>query len=205
MLPLCAITAYEGLERSHTAAGQKVLVHGGGGGVGHLAIQIAKSMGAEVFATVGREEHVALVESLGATAINYKTDAVADYVAKHTGGVGFDVVFDSVGGTNMAASFEAAKLNGHIASTVSMIEMDLTPVHMKGLSLHVVFMLIQMIHGIREKEHQHIFQKVAQIADAGQLKPILDQPKFMLQDIGQAHARLSSRQATGKVVIEIGD
>lgn len=150
-LPLCAITAYEGLTRANTRAGDKVLVQGGGGGVGHLAVQMAKAMGADVYATIGRDEHVALMELLGATAINYKTDAVADYVAKYTQGNGFDVVYDSVGGANLPNSFEAAKLNGQVATTVSLLEMDLSTVHMKGLSLHVVFMLIQMIHASANK------------------------------------------------------
>ena len=56
----------------------------------------------------------------------YKAEAVADYVAKHTDGAGFDVVFDSVGAENMLNSFEAAALNGHVASTVSLLELDLT-------------------------------------------------------------------------------
>lgn len=76
-------------------------------------------MGADVSATIGRDEHVPLMNLLGASVINYKTDKVDDYVAKYTGGAGFDVVFDSVGGENMLKSFEAAKLNGHVASTVS--------------------------------------------------------------------------------------
>lgn len=202
-LPLCAITAYEGLTRANTRAGDKVLVQGGGGGVGHLAVQMAKAMGADVYATIGRDEHVALMELLGATAINYKTDAVADYVAKYTQGNGFDVVYDSVGGANLPNSFEAAKLNGQVATTVSLLEMDLSTVHMKGLSLHVVFMLIQMIHGIRQQEHQQILKDVAKMVEAGQLSPVLDEAEFTLEDIGAAHDRLASGKATGKVVVEV--
>lgn len=66
--------------------------------------------------------------------INYKTESVEEYVSKHTGGTGFDLVFDSVGGANMVNSFEAAALNGQVASTVSMCELDLTLAHFKGLS-----------------------------------------------------------------------
>ncbi|USD63179.1 zinc-dependent alcohol dehydrogenase family protein [Vibrio sp. SCSIO 43140] len=202
-LPLVAITAYEGLTRANTKAGDKVLVHGGAGGVGHIAIQIAKAMGADVSATIGRDEHVPLMNLLGASVINYKTDKVEDYVAKYTGGAGFDVVFDSVGGENMLKSFEAAKLNGHVASTVTLLSLDLSLVHMKGLSLHVVFMLIQMIHGVRQQEHQDILKEVAKLAESGQLSPVLDDVEFTLEDIGKAHERLSAGKATGKVVVEI--
>ena len=127
------ITAYEGLQRAGIAAGQTVLVHGGSGGVGHVALQLARHFGADVYATGGGEPQMALIEKLGATPINYKTQTVEQYVAEHTGGAGFDVVFDSVGGANMANSFAAAALNGQIASTVSMCELDLTTAHFKGL------------------------------------------------------------------------
>ena len=126
-LPLVGITAYEGLQRAGAQAGQKVLVHGGAGGVGHVAVQLAKHFGAEVYATASGGKQMDVIEKYSATPINYKAEEVADYVAKHTDGAGFDVIFDSVGGANMTNSFEAAALNGHITSTVSLLELDLTP------------------------------------------------------------------------------
>ncbi|MEG3639206.1 zinc-dependent alcohol dehydrogenase family protein [Magnetococcus sp. PR-3] len=202
-LPLVAITAYEGLMRAHVKTGQKVLVHGGVGGVGHVAVQLAKHLGADVYATISHEKAAATLEKYGATAINYKTEQVADYVAKHTDGAGFNVVFDSVGGENMANSFEAAALNGHVATTVSMVEMDLSTAHFKGLSLHVVFMLIPMLHNHKRQEHGAILAKLAEIVDVGGLKPLLDEKPFGLTDVGQAYQHLTSGQAIGKVVIEI--
>ena len=201
-LPLVAITAFEGLKRAGIKAGQKVLVHGGSGGGGHVAVQLAKHFGAEVFSTGGGEAQLALIEQLGATGINYKTESVADYVAKHTGGAGFDLVFDSVGGANMANSFEAAALNGQIASTVAMVDLDLTTAHFKGLSLHVVFMLIPMLHGFHREEHGAILRELASIAEAGGLKPVLDENRFSLEAAGKAYARLESGAGMGKVVIE---
>jgi len=202
-LPLVGITAYEGLTRAGTQAGQKVLVHGGTGGVGHIAVQLARHFGAEVFATAGNEQKLVLIEKLGATAINYKTESVADYVAKYTNGAGFDVIFDSVGGENMLNSFEAAKLNGQIASTVSLLELDLSPVHFKGLSLHVIFMLIPMIYNDQREVHGQILAKLAEVVEAKQLRPMLDDQAFLLSDIAKAHDRLTSGQATGKIVVEL--
>ena len=112
------------------------------------------------------EEHQPLLEELGATAINYRTETVSDYVQKHTSGAGFDLVFDSVGGANMLNSFEAAGLNAHIATTVSLLELDLTLAHFKGLSIHVVFMLIPMLHSHSRAEHGKILQALAEIAIA---------------------------------------
>jgi len=203
-LPLVAITAYEGLIRSGVKAGQKVLVHGGSGGVGHIAVQLAKHFGADVYSTGGGEKQLALIEKLGATPINYKTEEVADYTAKHTGGAGFDVVFDSVGGENMTKSFEAAALNGHVASTVSLCNIDLSVVHFKGLSLHVVFMLIPMLHNVKRETHGQILSELASIVEAGKLTPVLDENTFTLKQAGLAHARLESGEGQGKVVIENG-
>tara|TARA_R110002072_G_scaffold28296_2_gene91056 strand:+ start:1332 stop:2327 length:996 start_codon:yes stop_codon:yes gene_type:complete len=203
-LPLVAITAYEGLIRAGIGSGQKVLVHGGSGGVGHVALQLAKHFGADVYSTGGGDKQLRLIQELGATGINYKTESVEQYVATHTGGAGFDLVFDSVGGANMTKSFEAAALNGQIASTVSMCELDLTQAHFKGLSLHVVFMLIPMLHNHRREDHAEILRKLAQIVQEGGLRPVLDETNYSLEDVGKAYARLESKQAMGKVVVDHG-
>ena len=202
-IPLVGITAYEGLVRAGVTKGQKVLVHGGSGGVGHIALQLAKYMGADVYSTGGGDAQSDFIEKLGATPINYKTESVADYVAKYTDGKGFDVVYDSVGGANLANSFEATALNGHVATTVSMVEMDLSTAHFKGLSLHVVFMLIPMLHDHKREEHGKILEKLAEVVDAGLLEPIVDQAEFGLDDIGKAHDHLNSGQAIGKVVVTV--
>jgi len=201
-IPLVGITAYEGLMRAGVKSGQKVLVHGGSGGVGHIAVQLAKHFGADVYSTGGGDMQTALIEKLGATAINYKTETVEDYVAKYTDGKGFDVVYDSVGGANLTKSFEAARLNGHIATTVSLLELDLSLAHFKGLSLHVVFMLIPMLHNHQRAEHGKILEKIAEIAEAGYYTPIVDENRFSLEQVGDAHALLESGKAVGKVVVE---
>lgn len=202
-LPLVGITAYEGLKRAGVSENQKVLVHGGSGGVGHVALQLTKHFGADVYSTGGGDKQIQLIKELGATPINYKTESVEEYVAKHTSGAGFDVVFDSVGGANMAKSFEAAALNGQIASTVSLVEIDLSTAHFKGLSLHVVFMLIPMLHNVKRKEHGQILKALANIVETGQLTPILDETRYTLEQVSEAHARLESGQAMGKVVVSV--
>ena len=201
-LPLVGITAYEGLIRAQVKAGDKVLVHGGTGGVGHVAVQLAKHFGADVYATVGGETQMAIVKGFGAQPINYKTEEVASYVDQYTDGLGFDVVFDSVGGENMRNSFAAAALNGQIATTVSLCNLDLSTMHFKGLSLHVVFMLIPMLHDFRRERHGDILRSIAKIVEAGNVKPLLDDTEFSLENVGAAYARLESKNAIGKVVVE---
>lgn len=202
-IPLVGITAYEGLMRAAVSAGQKVLVHGGAGGVGHIALQLAKYFGADVFATGGGDAQSDLIEQLGGTAINYKAETVTDYVQTHTQGTGFDVVYDSIGGANLLNSFDAAALNGQVATTVSMAEVDLTTAHFKGLSLHVVFMLIPMLHDLKREQHGEILAKLTQIVEEGHLTPVLDKEAFSLEDASKAHDRLASGKAMGKVVISI--
>ncbi|MEL6871066.1 MAG: zinc-dependent alcohol dehydrogenase family protein [Pseudomonadota bacterium] len=202
-LPLVGITAYEGLQRAGTKAGDRVLVHGGAGGVGHIAVQLAKHLGARVFATGTGPEQMAAIERYSATSIDFKTQAVSDYVEQYTGGSGFDVVFDSVGGANLSNSFDAAALNGHVATTVSLVELDLTPAHFKGLSLHVIFMLIPMLHEHQRNVHGDILRSLAQIADDGALQPLLDAHAYDFDHVADAYSRLTSGDALGKVVIEI--
>lgn len=202
-LPLVGITAFEGLQRAGVKAGQKVLVHGGTGGVGHVAVQLAKYFGATVFATASGDRAFDVINGYGATPIDYKTEAVSDYVEAHTAGAGFDSVFDSVGGANMANSLEAAALNGHVSTTVAMVELDLTTAHFKGLSIHVVFMLIPMLHNHHREAHGDMLTKLAQIVDQGAVEPLLDEQTFRFEDVGKAYDRLTSGQAIGKVVVEM--
>lgn len=207
-LPLVSITAYEGLTRAGLTklpnpSSKKALIHGGSGGVGHIALQLARHFGTDVYATGGGENQLALIKQLGATPINYKTQAVTEYVDAHTGGKGFDIIFDSVGNTNLLNSIEAATLNGNIATTSSMAELDLTIAHLKGLSLHVIFMLIPMIHNIGRENHAAILKTIASIVDAGRLKPVLTEQQFTLDQTAQAHEYAESGKGTGKVVIQI--
>ena len=202
-LPLVGITAYEGLTRAGAGEGQKVLIQGGAGGVGHVAIQVARHLGAEVFATGTGADQIAAIEGYGATAIDFRAEKIADYVAAHTSGAGFDVVFDSVGGANLPNSFEAAALNAQIVTTVALLELDLTPAHFKGLSMHIVFMLLPMLHDQGRAVHGDILKTLAELADAGKLKPLLDGEHFGFDAVGEAYARLTSGQALGKVVVTL--
>jgi NADPH2:quinone reductase len=103
----------------------------------------------------------------------------------------------------MQKSFEAASLNGQVASTVSLIELDLSTAHFKGLSLHVVFMLIPMLHDHQRSKHATILKALKEITESGHLKPVVDPSEFTLEQVGAAHAKLESGKAMGKVVITI--
>lgn len=202
-LPLVSITAWEGLiDKAQVQGGQKVLVYGGTGGVGHIVVQLAKYMGAEVYATVSSEAKAAIALSLGAdVTINYRQTSVEDLVDKHTHDQGFDIVFDTVGNDNLQNAFKAAKLNGTVVSTVSRSKQDLSLVHAKGLTLHLVFMLLPMLFNVNRDRHGKILTELAQIVDAGKVRPLLDPKSFTFSEINLAHVYAESGKAIGKITL----
>ncbi len=203
-LPLIFITAWEGLvDRAAVHAGQKVLVQGGAGGVGHIAIQLAKAYGAEVFATDGAPKRD-FIESLGATAIDYKTVGVADYVAAHTGGEGFDVIYDTAGGPSLDASFQAVRTyGGHVVSCLGWGTHALAPLSFKAATYSGVFTLMPMLTGKHRAHHGEIMAAATRLIEAGRLLPQLDPRRFTLDTVEDAHAALENRTAKGKIVVEI--
>ena len=203
-LPLIAITAWEGLmDRAKVQAGQRVLVHGGAGGVGHIAVQMALAQGASVYAT-GSAESRAAIEALGAVFIDYRASSIADYVAEHTQGEGFDVVYDTVGGVTLDASFQAVRTyTGHVVSCLGWGEHKLAPLSFRGATYSGVFTLLPLLSGLHRAHHGRILAAVAQLVEAEKIRVHLDPHRFGLQDAEAAHALVASGAARGKVVIEI--
>lgn len=199
-LPLVAITSYEALvHKMNVQAGDNVLIHGATGGVGHIAVQLAKVLGATVTATHSTA-NAELAKTVGAdNLVDFSTETVADYVQAHTGGTGFDKIFDTVAGDNIQKSFEAAKFNGHVA-TILPIE-NVLPVALKSLSFHSVLMLIPLCHGINHASHGRILAEIATLVDAGKITPIIDDSNFSIWEVAQAHAHLESGKAVGKVTL----
>lgn len=203
-LPLVAITAWDALERAELKASEYVLVHGGTGGVGHIGIQLAKAKGARVATTVQSERAGELARSLGADEIvNYLDEPVESYVARLTGGRGFDVVFDTVGGRNLTNSFNASVAGGRVVTTDGRITLDLGPMHAKALSLSMVFVMLPFLSGHGKEKHGSSLAKIAEIVDAGKLRPLIDPHRFTLETAPDAHRLLASGDARGKIVIDI--
>ena len=202
-LPLSTITAWEGLvDRAQVRSGHTVLIHAGAGGVGHVAVQIAKAFGAEVFATVSAGK-MDIPARYGATAIDYGAATVEEYVAAHTGGAGFDIVYDTVGGSTLDASFAAVKrYTGHALSCLGWGSHALAPLSFRGASYSGVFTLLPLVTGEGRAHHGEILAQAAALADAGKLKPMLAVQRFTGETIAEAHALVSSG-AIGKVVVEL--
>jgi len=201
-LPLIFITAWEGLiDRAALKAGQKVLIHGGAGGVGHVAIQIARAIGADVFAT-GSAAQRATIEGFGATFIERDT-AIEAYVAEHTGGRGFDIVYDTVGGKVLDASFEAVRRFGHVVSALGWGTHALAPLSFRAASYSGVFTLLPLLSGEGRAHHGEIMAEATRLVEAGKLAPLVDARRFTLESVGDAYALIRDHAAKGKLVVDI--
>ncbi len=202
-LPLVAITAWEGLvNHAQLKKGQSVLVYGGTGGVGHMAVQLAKALGSKVVTTAGSEEKMALCYELGADQVfNYKETNASDYIKQQRDENYFDVVYDSTGGDNLNQSMRAVAINGHLVTPWVQGEIDLSPLYLKGGSLHFVLMLNPMLHNQGCDQQGHILKEIATFIDAGEMKPLIDKEIFPFTRIGEAHYYAEQGKAIGKVVL----
>jgi NADPH:quinone reductase len=202
-LPLIFITAWEGLvDRAKVQAGQNVLIHGAAGGVGHVAVQLAKSIGANVFGT-GSATSLAAIEQLGATQIDYHKNTVEQYVAEHTGGKGFDVIYDTVGGATLDASFNAVRRFGHVVSALGWGTHALAPLSFRSGTYSGVFTLLPLLTGEGRAHHGKIMREATRLAEAGRLRPRLDPRRFTLSNATDAHAAIEDQSARGKIVVDI--
>jgi NADPH:quinone reductase-like Zn-dependent oxidoreductase len=204
-LPLMAITAWEGLvDRARVRSGHKVLVHGGAGGVGHVAVQIARAFGADVYATASPHK-LAVVEQFGATPIDYTATTVEQYVAKYTDGQGFDVVYDTVGGAVLDGSFAAVRdYTGHVVSALGFDSHSIAPLSFRGATYSGVFTLLPMLTGRSREHHGDILREVTELVQQGAITPLLDPRHFTLGTVTDAHTAIGDRTATGKIIVDVG-
>jgi NADPH2:quinone reductase len=201
-LPLAVITAWEGLvDRMAVGAGHTALVQGGAGGVGHVAVQIARALGAKTFAT-GSTHSRAIIERLGATFID-RTEPVSDYVLRLTGGRGFDRVYDTVGGAALDASFEAVQRFGHVVSCLGFGTHALAPLSFKEATYSGVFTLPPLLSGEGRRHHREILEQATRLIESGRLLPLLDERRFTLSTMCDAYRTIRAGAVRGKLVVDI--
>jgi NADPH2:quinone reductase len=204
-MPLVTLTAWEGLiDRANIHAGQHVLIHGGTGGVGHIAVQIAKDKGARVATTISSPTKAEIALALGADdIINYRRESVEQYVERLTGGVGFDIVYDTVGGTVLDQSFRAVRKKGQVINILGFNTHDLSPAFRNGVTLHFENMTLPLLTGSGRARQGEILRQAAALVDEGKLKPLLDPHTFTFAQANEAHALYESKKHVGKIVLEI--
>lgn len=204
-LPLVSITCWEALyDRAIVQPGEMVLIHGGAGGTGHVAVQLAALRGAHVAATVSSPEKARIVSDLGVErAINYRETDFADEALSWSGGI--HVAFDNAGAEVMQKTYRAMAPYGRVVTLMGVApdDADLNAYNL-NLSLHNLMMLTPMWKGLTErlKEQAEIVSRALQLAADGKLRVLLSE-NFALADAAKAQAFLQSGKAVGKVTLRI--
>jgi NADPH:quinone reductase len=205
--PLVLITAWEALyERGRLEPNERVLIHAGAGGVGHVAIQLAKLKGASVCTTISSPEKARYTQQLGADlAINYKQNDFTKEVLDWTNGEGVDIAFDTIGGETLQKSFPTVRVYGDV---VTILEPDKNTAwkvaRNRNLRISLELMLTPMLQGIVEaQQHQvEILEQSATWIDEGKLK-IDARHQFKLSEAAKAHQLLETGSITGKIILII--
>lgn len=195
-LTLVGGTVWEALiVRAALRMGESILVHGGVGGVGHVAIQLAKAMGATVFTTV-REANFEFARSLGADVIiDYQKEDYVDAITRDTGGRGVDVVFDTIGGDTLSRSPDTLAQLGRVVSIVDTARpQNVIQAWGKNATYHFVF----------TRQNRGKLDELCALVERGQLRPHVG-AVYSLADIPLAHARLESPNngVQGKIAIAV--
>ena len=180
-------TAWEALmETAKLSAGQTILIHGGSGGVGHFAIQIAKARGAKVIATASTPNQEFLKQMGADVAIDYTKTKFED-VAKDV-----DVVLDSVGRDTLARSYGVVKKGGIIVSIVD--EPDQAALDARGIRGAT----------LRASPKANVLEELARLIEAKKVTPVVSQV-FLLSDVAKAHEQIATRHTRGKIVLKVAD
>ncbi|MFW5797986.1 MAG: zinc-dependent alcohol dehydrogenase family protein [Spirochaetota bacterium] len=204
-LPLVGITAWLALvDRTRVAPTDHVLVHAGAGGVGHMAVGIAKALGARVTTTVSGQEKAAVARSMGADeVIYYRKERVEEYVERLTGGRGFDVVFDTVGGENVEKSLRATRIGGRMGGIAMRTTANVAAIHERSLTVSGVFMVLPLLTGEGLEHFRDILTTLDRWYTEGRVAPVVHPAEFTLEQVGEAHRLLEQGSVSGKIVVEV--
>lgn len=185
-VPLAGLTAWQGLfDHGHLQAGQRVLIHGGGGGVGHLAVQFAKARGATVATTVAGED-VEFVRHLGADqVIDYKRERFEDGIQE------VDLVLDLVAGDTQERSWAVLKDGGTMISSLA------KPSEAKAREHHA-----RAANFVAHPDRGELIE-IGRLIDEGRVHPYVS-AVFELKEAAEAQAQLERHHTQGKVVLQMG-
>lgn len=205
-LPLVLITAWGALfDRGGLQSGQTVLIHAGAGGVGHVAIQLAKLKGANVITTVSSEQKAEFVKAMGADeAVLYTQHNFVDEVNKLTGGKGADLVLDTVGAEVFKESVMATAHFGRLVTLLDPGELSMAEARMRNLLIGFELILTPLIRNLPEERDKHveILKQCAQWVDQGLLKTHIGN-QLPLAEAVTAHQSIEAGHTIGKIVLAV--
>ena len=205
--PLVLLTAWEALfDRAQLTDGQTVLIHAGAGGVGHVAIQLARQRGARVATTVGSSEKAEFVRNLGADlVIPYREQNFVDAINDWTDGQGVDVVFDTVGPQVFRDSIPAVAPYGALITLLDPgAGVDWKEARTRNLRFAFELMLLPMLRDLpRARAHQiDILKSCKRMIENNQLQLHVSHV-LPLEQAAQAHAMIESGRTQGKIVLQV--
>jgi NADPH2:quinone reductase len=204
-VPLVLITAWEALhDRGRLTARRRVLIQAGAGGVGHVAIQLAKLAGATVCTSVGSSKKAEFVRQLGADqVIFYKQTDLVQSVLDWTDGEGVDLALDTVGGSSLSQCFALTRIYGDVVTLLAAdANTNWKTARDRNLRVSYELMLTPMLKGMgqAQQEQAKILQRGAKLFDQGDLKIHLQQT-LPLAEVATAHKLLEGGSTTGKLVV----
>ncbi len=205
--PLVLITAWESLhDRARIQSDNMVLIHAGAGGVGHVAIQLAKQAGCRVCTTVSSPEKAVFVGELGADeVIDYKTTDFADAALAWSNGIGVDAALDTVGGDTFVKTFEAVRHYGELVTILQPpADTDWKVARIRNLRISLELMLTPMYDDLAERRrHQtRILEECTHLFNQGELQVKVSHT-LPLEAAAEAHRLIEQGGMTGKVVLTL--
>jgi acyl transferase domain-containing protein/surfactin synthase thioesterase subunit len=206
-VPVAYLTVSVGLEHlARLAPGERVLIHAASGGVGQAAIQLAKSLGAEIFATAGSDEKRQLVRELGVRHVfDSRSLRFAEEIREATGGAGVDVVLNSLAGDAITHSLAVLSDYGRF---VEIGKMDLDrdfPLRLRPFTRCLSFHAVDLDRMLAQKVELcgRLFRSLAERLAAGQLAPV-PVTAYPAAQVSEAFYKMAGAKHTGKLVVEIG-
>ena len=205
-LPEVACTAWSNLRLAHLRAGETVLIHGGGSGVGTMAIQIARELGARVAVTAGSPAKLDRCAALGAEIlINYNDVDFVDAIKDATGGKGADVILDNMGASYLMRNIDALARNGRIVviglQGGTTAEFDIAPLLRKCGTVHAT-----SLRSRSESEKAAVCREVEKHVwpwiESGAITPVIG-ATIPLAEAAEAHRMLAAGEVTGKIVLTV--
>jgi NADPH2:quinone reductase len=204
--PLVLITAWESLfTQARLQPGETVLIHAGAGGVGHVAIQLAKSRGARVITTVSSAEKASMARELGADeTIDYRNENLPERITELTDGRGADVVYDTVGPAVFQESIALTTHYGRLVTLINPAGTDWTEARIRNLAVHFTLMLAPWVRDLREHwlRQSDILRQCGELFDNGKLQ-VRVQQTLPLEQAAEAHRIVEQGHTSGKVVLTI--
>jgi NADPH:quinone reductase len=206
VLPLVGLTAWEALhDRARIQPAQTVLIHAGAGGVGHVAVQLARLVGCRVITTAGRPESIAFCRDvLGADeVIDYTQADFVGRVHELSGGRGVDVVLDTVGGDSFRRSIDCVAPGGQLVTILASTPGDRAPLLLyRSITVHYEFMGMRVASNRNPERQGAILSAVGNLVDRGLVRAHVS-ARYPLEQLSSAHRQIETGHTVGKVAVVV--